>query len=125
MVTLSSKSADAPRKQKAEHRRDPPRPARFLVGSIGYVLEMERVAGDPAIGLEPAGQYFGIAEGALPLALAHVEPHPGPLPDLRGSFVQVAQNALVVPPHTGRHHRQLAKVLGVAQAQVESDQPAQ
>ena len=56
--------------------------------------------------------------------VAYVEPEFGAIPDFRGALVEVAEDALVVPPDAGGEHGELAEPGGVAQAEIERDQSA-
>lgn len=113
------------REEEFEHGDYAAGPAGFVVGSAMDALEVEGLAGEPSVGFEAAIELFGVFEGAVAFAVAYVEPDAGALPDLGGAFVEVAEDALVVPPDAGGEQGEAAEALGVAEAEEERDQAAE
>ena len=74
---------------------------------------------------QPARERLHIAQGALPLLIAHIEPELRPVRDLRRPLVEIAEDALVVPPHAGGHYRQSAESMSQPQAEVQRHQSAE
>ena len=88
-------------------------------------LKMKGFAWFPAVGLEAPVQVLGVVEGAAAFLVAYVEPEAGALPDLGRALVEVAEDALVVPPDAGRKYGQPAEKLRLAKAQEERNQAAE
>src|SRR4029078_7530736 len=107
------------REQEPQHRPHPPRPARLIVRPAMHLLKVHRLSRTPPIGLQPSRQMLHIPQRSMALAVTYVEPHPWPLPHLRGMLVQVAQYAFVVPPHARRQQRPPPAYLRVPHAKKE------
>src|ERR1035438_1759299 len=94
------------REQKFQHGPHAPRPACFVMGAPVDFFEVKGFAGEPVVGFEPPVEGFGVLDGAAAFLLAYVEPEAGTVPDLGCALVEVAEDALVVPPHARRKHCQ-------------------
>jgi len=68
------------------------------------LFEVEGFAGNPVVGFEAAVEVLHVVEGAAAFMVAYVEPEFGAIPDFRGALVEVAEDALVVPPDAGGEH---------------------
>ncbi len=108
-----------------QHRPHPRRPARFIMRAPLHLLKVQRLARPPSICLQPPRQELHVPQRLVALLIAHVQPEPRPLPQLRSMLVHVANNALVVPPHARRQHRQFAKALRMAQPKIQRHQTAE
>ena len=113
------------REQKLEHR---PHSLAQLASSCVPPCTSQNAASSPARQPLAFSRRFSSSTSCRVLAaflVAHVEPQARPLPDLRRVLIQVAEDALVVPPDARRKHGQLAETICMAQAEIKRHQPAE
>ena len=109
-------------KKKAKQGADALCPRPFIVRSAGDVLVVQIDVRAPAVRFQTPFQEVSIGKSASALCIADIEPDSGSM--IQSNFIDITDDALVIPPYGRRKHGEPTEDVRILQSQIESYQAA-